>query len=185
MTIGGDMPGEKSEKRSLKQEVAHELKELSVVTAYLALLFCSLAAYSMLLLNAFQNSYFAYGSALINALVIAKVILIGQAARAGTKFESKALLYSALWKAFVFAWLVFAFHLLEEMIKDLMHGAHVAAVLHDIRIRDLLARTVLIFCAFIPLFIFLELRRAMGQADFGALLLHSASSPNRQPPNSF
>jgi hypothetical protein len=178
-----DHMGRESEKGSLKQKAAHELKELAVVTTYLALLFCGLAAYSMLLLNAFHNSYFAYGTALINALVIAKVILIGEAFRAGTKFERKALLVSALWKALVFALLVFAFHLLEEMIKDLMHGANVDAAFHDIRIQDLLVRTVLIFFAFIPLFIFLELRRVIGHADFWALVFQSASTQKRQPPN--
>lgn len=176
--------GGEAEKGGLKQKAARELRELAVVTAYLALLFCGLAGYSMLLLNAFHNSYFAYGAALINALVIAKVILIGEAFRAGMRFERKALLVSALWKALVFALLVFAFHLLEEIIKDLMHGANVDAAFHDIRIQDLLVRTILIFCAFIPLFIFLELRRVIGRADFWALVFHSASTQTRQPPKS-
>jgi hypothetical protein len=60
----------------------------------------------------FHISYFAYGTALINALVIAKVILTGDALHAGTRYENKAALpYSAIWKAFVFGFLVFAFHL--------------------------------------------------------------------------
>lgn len=89
----------------------------------------------MLLLDRFHVSYFAYGTALINALAIAKVILIGEAVHAGTKFEKKALLYSAIWKALVFGLLVFAFHLLEEMITHLVHGKGSAGALHNIHRR--------------------------------------------------
>ena len=130
----------------------------------------------MLLLDRFHISYFAYGTALINALVIAKVILIGEAMHAGTRFERKALLYSAIWKAFVFGLLVFAFHILEEMIKHLVDGKDLAGAFHNIRIDDLLTRTVIIFCTFIPLFAFRELRRVMGQDNFRTLFFRSTAA---------
>ena len=160
---------EKSEKTDAKQKVVHEFEELGIISLYLAFFFCALATYSMLLLDRFHISYFAYGTALINALVIAKVILIGEAMHAGTRFERKALLYSAIWKAFVFGLLVFAFHILEEMIKHLVDGKDLAGAFHNIRIDDLLTRTVIIFCTFIPLFAFRELRRVMGQDNFRTL----------------
>jgi hypothetical protein len=178
------MPSQDSEKKGLKQKVKHEFEELVILTGYLAFFFCALATYSMLLLDRFHISYFAYGTALINALIIAKVILIGEAAHAGRHFEAKALVYSALWKAFVFAWLVFAFHLAEEMIRDVMHGANVGAALHDIRIYDLLIRSGLIFCLFIPLFLFRELKRVVGDEDFRVLLFHQRSAPNAGPASS-
>jgi hypothetical protein len=40
--------------------------------------FCAVATYRMLLLNHFRDSYFHYLAGLIKALVIAKVILIGE-----------------------------------------------------------------------------------------------------------
>jgi hypothetical protein len=170
--------------QGLKLKVKHELEEMAILTAYLAFFFCGLATYSMLLLDKFHISYFAYGTALINAAVIAKVILIGEAAHAGKKFEAKALVYSALWKAFVFAWLVFAFHLLEEAIKDLIHGAPFGAAFHDIRIYDLLIRTGLVFCLFIPLFLFRELKRVVGEEGFRALFFHPASAAKANPAGS-
>jgi len=178
------MPSQDSVKKNLKQRVKHEFEELFALSGYLAFFFCGLATYSMLLLDRFHISYFAYGTALINALIIAKVILIGEAAHAGRKFEAKALAYSALWKAFVFAWLVFAFHLLEEAIKDLFHGAPFGAAFHDIRIYDLLIRTGLIFCVFIPLFLFRELKRVVGQEGFRALLFHPTSAAKANPASS-
>jgi hypothetical protein len=120
----------------------------------------------------------------INAFIIAEVILIGEALHAGTRFEEKALIYSAIWKAFVFGLLVFAFHILEEMIKHLVDGKDLAGAFHNIRMDDLLARTVIIFCTFIPLFAFRELRRVMGQDNFRTLFFHSTSAPKLNPSSS-
>jgi hypothetical protein len=175
------MHTEISQNTSVKQKVVNEFEEVAIITLYLAFFFCALAIYSMLLLDKFHISYFTYGTALLNALVIAKVILIGEAVHAGKKFEGKALFYSAIWKAFVFGLLVFAFHILEEMIKNLVDGKGVAGAFHNMRIDDLLARTVIIFCTFIPLFAFRELRRVMGQENFRALFFHSTAAPKLNP----
>jgi hypothetical protein len=175
------MRADNSEKKSVKQKVVHEFKEVAILTAYLAFFFCALATYSMLLLGKFHISYFAYGTAIINALVIAKVILIGDALHAGTKYEGRALLYSAIWKAFVFGLLVFAFHILEEMIKQLIHGKDALGAFHEIRLEDLLSRTVIIFCTFIPLFIFREMKRVLGEEKFWTLVLHSPATSEVKP----
>jgi hypothetical protein len=175
------MHAENSEKKTVKQKVAHEFQELAILTLYLAFFFCALATYSMLLLDKFDISYFNYGAALINALVVAKVILIGEAVHVGTKFEAKALVYSAIWKAFMFGLLVFLFHILEEVIKRLVHGQGFAGGLHDVRIADLLARTVVVFCTFIPLFAFRELRRVIGDEKFRALVFHSDPGAKANP----
>jgi len=140
------MHADNSEKKGLKQKVAHEFQEVAILTGYLAFFICALATYSMLLLGKFHISYFAYGTALINALVIAKVILIGDTLHAGTRYERKALLHSAIWKSFVFGLLVFAFHILEEMIKHLIHGKDAVGAFHEIRLEDLLSRSVVVFC---------------------------------------
>jgi len=160
-------------KVNLKQKILHEFEEVAILTAYLAFFFCALATYSMLLLDKLHISYFAYGTALINAAVMAKVILIGEAVRAGRKFEGKALFFSAIWKAFVFGWLVFAFHIIEEMIRNLIHGKDAVGAFREIRLDDLLSRSVVVFCTFVPLFAFRELRRVMGKDNFRALLFHS------------
>jgi hypothetical protein len=178
------MNAENVQKTSVNQKVAQEVEELAIITLYLAFFFCALATYSMLLLDRFHVSYFAFGTALINAIVIAKVILIGEAVHAGTRFEGKALFYSTIWKAFVFSLLVFAFHILEEMIKHRVHGKDFAGAFHNMRIDDLFARTVIIFCTFIPLFGFREIRRVMGHDNFRALFFQPAPAPKLNPSKS-
>jgi hypothetical protein len=170
------MSTEISKGATLKQKAAHELREFAVIAAYLAFFFCAVAAYSMLLLNQFHVSYFVYGTALINALLIAKVILIGEYAHLGKKHESKPLFQSALYKAFLFSLLVFAFHIVEEAMKRRWHGENFATAYHGIRVNELLARSAVIFCAFLPLFAFRELRRVLGEDNFWSLFFRTGAT---------
>jgi hypothetical protein len=170
------MNAENPKKASLKQQASQELREFAVISLYLAFFFCAIATYSMLLLNQFHVSYFIYGTALINALVIAKVILIGEYARLGKKHESKPLFQSAFYKAFLFGLLVFAFHIVEEAIKRRWHGENFATAFYGIRVNELLARSVVVFCTFLPLFAFRELRRVLGEENFWSLFFRSGTT---------
>ena len=151
---------------NLKQKAIHEFEDFVSLFLYLAFFFCGLTAYSMLLLHEFHVSYFTFGFALIKALVIAKVILIGQHVHLGKKHEAKPLFFSAVYKAFLFTLLVFGFHVVEELIKHLLHGGQIGAAFHEMRIDDLLARSILVFFTFVPLFGFIELRRLIGEGRF-------------------
>ncbi len=108
----------------------------------------------MLLLKKCEINYLNYTFAIINALIIAKIILIGEWARLGRKAEAKALYLAVVYKSFAFGLLVFAFHFVEEFVKRLIHGRPAGTVVHDINFDDLIGRTIVIFCAFIPLFAF-------------------------------
>lgn len=156
------MSEENSQHASFKQKAKREFTEIAIAFAYLAFVFCSLSTYSMLLLKQYDISYFTYGAALLNAFVITKVILIGEAVRVGKKHEDKALVYSIMYKAFLFGVLVFAFHVVEETVKLLIHGRDFASAFHEVRLDELLARSVVIFGTFLPFFGFRELRRVIG-----------------------
>ena len=161
----------------LKRKAEHELRELLEIFLYLAFFFCALATYGMLLLDEFHVKYWNYAFALINALVITKVIMIGEYAHVGKRGETKSLLLSAVWKAFLFGLLVFGFHVVEEMVKRLIHGSDMAAASHEIRVDQLLGRSLVVFCTFIPLFAFREFRRVMGEDKFRALVFGAGENP--------
>jgi hypothetical protein len=118
--IGDQMSNDSSNKATLKQKAKHELVQFGIIFLYLAFFFCAVSTYGMLLLNEYHVSSYNYAFALINALVIAKVILIGEYAHLGKKHESKPLFLSAIYKAFLFGLLVFGFHIIEELIKHLI-----------------------------------------------------------------
>jgi len=160
----------------LKQKAIHEGQEFAGIFLYLAFFFCAVVTNQRLLLNEYHISYFNYGTALINAAVIAKVILIGEYARLGRRQETRPLLLVAIYKAFLFSLLVFAFHIVEEVIKLLVHGEKIVAALHHVRMDLLLSHCVVVFCTFIPLFAFRELQRVLGEENFRGLLFRTGAT---------
>jgi hypothetical protein len=176
--------GEHAKTTSLKQKAEHEVKEITIVFVYLAFFFCAMATYSMLLLNTYDISFYNYGAALLNAFLVTKVILLGEAAHVGKREEDRPLLYSAIYKAFLYSLLVFAFHIIEETVIGLFHGKPITSAFHDIRLDELLARTVIVFCTFIPFFAFRELGRVMGQDTLRSLLVRTRPTPVAAPSTS-
>lgn len=166
----------KSPGSSLKQKALHELRELVILSVYLAFFFCALATYRMLLLREFHVVSWPFVFALINALVVAKVIMIGEYAKVGNRHEARPLFLSVMWKAFHFGLLVFAFHIVEEVIKHLVHGKAISGAFREIHIDDLLGRSLVIFCTFITLFGFREFRRVLGEEKFQAMLFGSGGA---------
>ena len=161
---------------ALRQKALHEFVDFVGIALYLAFFFCAVMTYRMILLHDFQDAWLNYSFALINALVIGKVIPIGEIAHLGKKYEEKPLLLSSVYKAFIFGLLTLGFHFVEEGIKGLLQGKNVAGVFHDIRIDYLLAGCVVIFCTFIPLFAFRELRRVIGEDKINDLFFHPRAS---------
>ena len=167
---------------SLKQKATHELQDFVVISLYLALFFCALAAYTILLLKDYNtSSSMSYGFAIINALVIGKVILMGEMVHFGRELDNRPLYQTALYKAFMFTLLVLAFHFVEEFVKRLIHGGGPGSVLHEIRINDLIARSLVVFCTFIPLFAFMDLRRMLGEDKFYGLFFRSRITGDQDP----
>jgi hypothetical protein len=158
-------------KPGLKQKAKHELVDFAWISFYLAFFFCALVTYTMLMLRNYdiRDSSLNYTFALINALVIGKVILIGEMAHLGREAETRPLYQAALYKAIVYSLLVLAFHFLEEFIRRIIHGKPVGTVLHNIHSEELISRTIVIFCTFLPLFAFRELRRVLGEQALYAL----------------
>jgi hypothetical protein len=171
------MSAENAGGASLKQKAVHELEDFAAIFLYLALFFCAVVTYGTVLLGKFEISYYAYGSALINALVIAKVILIGEYAHLGRKQEARPLFLSALWKAFLFTLLVLCFHVVEDVIKQLVRGGTIAGAFREMHLDTFAARSLLVFSVFLPLFSFRELRRVLGEDSFLALFFGSGVTP--------
>lgn len=168
------MSSESPAGQGIKQKTIHELWELAWIFLYLAFFFCSLELYSVLLLRDFHVKYLNFGFAVVNALVVAKVILLGEYAKVGRKYEERSLILSAVYKALLFVLLVFAFHVIEELVKRLLRSGHFAGAFAATNINDLVGRGAVVFCTFIPLFAFRELRRVLGEERFKELLFRSS-----------
>src|SRR5277367_2333484 len=86
------MTDEKSKSKSLKSKLKHEFEEMLLISAFFGLFFFAFATYKMYLLHEFRSAQFTYVTALINTLVLAKIILIGDFVRIGKVMEHRPLI---------------------------------------------------------------------------------------------
>lgn len=148
-----------------KQKVLRELSDYWITFVYLALFFGAFTCYRRLILAEYHIGYFHFGFALIEALVLAKVILIGDAMHLGLRMEKKPLIFPTLYKAIIFTVWVGVFRLIEYTITGLIHGKGIASGIDEFRkhgIDAFLAESLVVFFAFIPFFAFRELGRVLG-----------------------
>jgi hypothetical protein len=159
-------------KGNWKQKIFHELVEYWINVAYLALVFAAFTQYRRLVLAAYDITYTNYWVALIEALILAKVIMIGEVVRLGRGFEDKPLIYPTLYKTAVFTLFVGIFTVLENVIKALWKGTGLMGNLIEFLGKgpsEFIANAMIVFVAFIPFFGVKELGRVLGQDKIRAL----------------
>lgn len=157
------MNGER--KAKLKEKAAEELRLMLLVTAYLAAFFVAFLTYRRLISREFGVNAFHYGFALIEALVIAKVVLIGRALGLGKTDDRRTVAFSVLRSSFLYGLLVGVFAIVEHLVEGLIHGKTLAAsweAFLNQGVYEMLGRTLVLFVAFIPFFAFWELGRLAG-----------------------
>lgn len=166
-------------KVGLKQKVAYELQRFLMVFIYLALLIGAFTTYRRLLMAEYQLGYLAYGYALIQAAVLAKLIVLGESLGLGERFYDKPLIIPTLYKSLLFGLLVLVFSILEHFIKGLIHEKDLAVIFHELeRVGwdEILARILVMFVAFIPFFAFREAGRVLGQVKLFELFFRSKAA---------
>lgn len=163
------MTSPSSKKAVLKQKATNEVREFMAIFLYVAAFLIVLTTYRMLLLDEFHLKYFRYGAALTEALIATKVIMLGDYLQLGKKHTNKPIFVSAAYQAVLFGLLLAAFHTLEEVVKGLFHGQAVLNTLREIRLNEVLLRSLVVVCGFITFFGYREVRRALGDDKFFSL----------------
>jgi hypothetical protein len=172
------MSGSDKKNGDLKKKIVHEVTEYWINVCYLALVFAVFTQYRRFLLAAHDITYTNYGIAVIKALILAKVIMIGEVIRLGRGLERKPLIYPTLYKTAVFVVFVGVFTVIEHAIKGLWKGIGVTGGLVEWLGRghhELLANSLAVFVAFIPFFGVKELGRVLGKDKIRALFFRRRS----------
>jgi hypothetical protein len=155
-----------NEKGGWRRRIFREMREYLVIFLYLALMFATFTQYRRLFLATYDIKYTNYGIAVIEAAILAKVVMIGHWFRIGRILEHKPLIYSTVFKSFAFSVFVVLFTLIEHMIKGLWKGEGLTGGLVEFFGRgahELLAGYLVVFVAFLPFFAFRELERVLGK----------------------
>ena len=159
-------------KGNLKNKIFHEMVEYWINVIYLTLVFAAFTQYRRFILAAHDITYANYGFAVIEALILAKVVMIGDALRLGRRLEHKPLIYSTLFRTVVFTLFLGAFTVLENVTKVLWKGKGLTGDLIEFLgtgPHEFIADILVVFVAFIPFFAIKELGRVLGEDKIRAL----------------
>jgi hypothetical protein len=155
-----------------KQKIIHEVIEYWITFGYLAFFLVAFIWYRRLILAAYQVQYTNYWFPLIEAAVLAKVIMVGDLLRVGRGLEHKPLILPTLYRTGIFSVWVGVFNVLEATVRGLLHGQGLLGGVEEIASKgryELLAGCVMMFVAFIPFFALKELERVLGKGKLRAL----------------
>ena len=161
-----------------KQKLVHEMVEYSLNFVYLAFFLVAFTWYRRLILAEYAISYTNYWVPLIEAAILAKIIMIGDIMRLGRGLERTPLVVPTLYRTVVFSVLVGVFSVLEHTGGALLHGKGLTEGLAEIASKgrfELLAQCVVIFGAFVPFFAFKELEGVVGQGKLRNLFWRRAT----------
>jgi hypothetical protein len=173
------MTAPENKTETLKAKVRHELIEYALNVVYLTLVFAVFTEYRRLLLAEYHIVYMNYWFALIEALILGKVIMIGGLFHLGRGLEDRPLIYPTLYKTVVFTLFVAAFTLAEHAIKGLVSGKGIAAGLADYAAQGydvILANSLVFFVALVPFFAIKELGRVLGRERIGNMFFRQGST---------
>jgi hypothetical protein len=151
--------------RTLKQKIMHGVSEFLVSALYLFVVFSLFAIYKSVIVEEHRMGLLPIGLSLINALALAKVMLVGQELHLADQFRDAPLIYPTVLKSFVYTTLLACFKIVEEAAVGMYHGKSLGesmVVFAGGSWRGVLALSVLLFVVLIPFFGFTELRRVFG-----------------------
>jgi hypothetical protein len=168
-----------SEHISGKEKLIHEVKEYFIHFAYLAIFLGIFPTYSRLLMAEHDISYGDYGISIIKALILAKVVMLGDMLKLGRWLKDRPLMYHTLFKTVVFTAWVLLFHLFELTGSSLLHGRGITGGVSEFIGQlpyELPAHLLIIFFAFLPFFAMKELGAIMGKGKLHQLFFSGKST---------
>jgi predicted ABC-type sugar transport system permease subunit len=167
--------------RNVKERAVTELKKFVGIAFYLWVLFSLFEIHRYAVLREFNVSSlsgYKIGFAAINALIMGKVILVGEALHVGEQLSEKRLIFSVLFKSAAFALLVVCFDIVEEVIVGLIHGKSIAASIPKLGgggLEGMVLFGIMAFVVLIPFFLFTEVQQVVGKDKFQSILFHERS----------
>jgi hypothetical protein len=162
------------EKPSLRARLLKELKSFLIMFSYLWLVFSVFLVHEWSVLASHQIGFRFYGLAVVNALVLSKIMLIAEGLHFARRFEDKPLIYPIAYKSIAFTVLLMVAYIVEEIAVGMFHGKTAAESFPEIGgggIVGVLTVGAIMCVALVPFFSFREIARVVGEAEFRTLML--------------
>jgi hypothetical protein len=164
----------------IKDVALAELKSFIGIFVYLWIVFTVFLVHEWIVLANNGIGFRFYGLAAINALVLAKIMLIAEKLRFAERFEKGPLMYPILYKSALFTVLLLLAYVVEEVLVGVIRGNGMAESMPRIgggSAIGLVAVAIVMFAALVPFFAFREVGRAVGPAAFRSLIFGQGVSP--------
>jgi len=162
--------------RTLKEIAYQQLKEYFVVAVYLWVVFGLLVMYKAVILAEQHIDFVYHGLAIVNALALAKAMLVAKDLHLGERFDEAPLIYPTLLKSAVFTVVLACFKILEEAAIGLNHGKSFHQSIAELgggTWMGILTLTLLLFVVLIPFVGFGELQRVLGEGKLEKIFFRS------------
>jgi hypothetical protein len=147
----------------LKEKGVTEARRLFWIFAYLWVLLGLFALHKSIVLNE-SDLFYHQGFAVMNAFVLAKIMLLAEAFHVAEGLKHKPLIYPIVYKSAVFSLILIAFHLLEEVLRGMWRGkafAESITALTGAR-EEMLVFAVIMFVVLMPFFALREVGSDIG-----------------------
>jgi len=151
---------------TVRERAVNELKEFSIVSAYLYICFTALAYLKAAILQAEGIVFAPFAFAAVKALLCAKFMSLGHAVHLGDRFKKRALIWPTLHRSVIYAALIFVLSAIEEVIVGLIHHRSVVDSLAGLgggTMPQLIATSIVMLLILIPFFAFRSLADVIGE----------------------
>jgi hypothetical protein len=170
--VDGAPEASEAEPAPLRRRVLAEMVEYYFDFLYLAFFLVAFNFYRRLILAEYDITYLNYGIPLLEAAALAKIIMIGDLVPMGHGFQRRPLIIPTVFRSVLFAVYVLIFALIEHTVTGVIHGKGWMAGILEIESKgrdELLAKSIIVFAAFIPFFAFKELEKVLGKERLRSL----------------
>jgi hypothetical protein len=160
-------------KRDLKQRILDEVIKFLGIAFYLWVMFGMFALHESVVAEKNHINYHFYGFAVVNALILGKVMLIAEDLNFADWFKDRPLVYPILCKAVAFSALFLLFDVVEEVLVGIFKGKTIAESIPSIgggSPSGVFFVGIILAIALIPFFAFREIGRALGERELHSLL---------------
>jgi hypothetical protein len=164
--------------RKMMERAVDEVKRFLVMFLYLWVLLGLFVLQQRILLHQEGMNFTMQGFALVNALVLAKVMLIAEDLRVGHWLRSRPLIYPILGESLIFTVVFICFHVVEDLVIGLFKEKTLRAsvpVIGGGGLAGLLSVATIYFVALIPFFAYRNLGRELGPGRLNAMLFGTAT----------
>ena len=165
-------------RQGLKQRVFLEFKEGLIITLYLWAVFGLLVLHKSIILAEHHIDFAYHGLAIINALALAKVMLVARKLELPARMKDAPLIYPTLLKSAFFTLVLACFKILEDAAIGLYRHQSFRQSNSELgggTWQGILTLALLVFVMLIPFVGYGELRRVMGEGKLEKLFFHRLS----------